>query len=739
MFNLQGTDNIKTGSTVGEQPEVKAGKLESDTRVIQSPDQAISVGYELIRETKKLIRNAARITNKKQGSRPYDPKVLENQQKGWKTNVSTGAFATELRRAAPRLYMPILTATTLTAAELPIGWPQGEEKTRFFRECVTETVRSWRKWEFFVRGLAQEVVDYGFTFACFTDPYEWRPHLVRMDRGFVPTGTEIMDENIPRFMLKWYYKPEELLELARKAIDAGVEGWNKEAVAQAVQGVTQQPARTIEEESRKFEELIREQPYDFVYKQGYRTVETWHLFVVEPSSKVSHYLLWPDGSEGNKMLMERPDAYESMTDVTIPVVFMYGNGTIHGSWGAGHLLYDIGNEVEKVRCDMIDNLRNANKTRLQVADAKDINSAKLTVNDTMIIASGATFAQNMGGVQQNTESYVTLDNNLTRFMQERIGAFLPPIPLQNSDIKAAQVNAALQQEAELKQDVLQMWLSQFAWVMHAITKRLLDKESDDEMAVRLRKHLKGEENWWAATKTKLTKVLEKLGIQLSNKIALSDDEIDLLVDQPVIKAVTDFTPYAAQQRAAFAAAVFQNPGLAPLFNQAQLARLIAEGVPGGGARLAEAVCISQDDPSQQTAQQWKQKVENTSMSQGQDMPVIPSDNHMVHVAELKPFVEAMIQTGATKQAGAGARHLAAHYAAGVATKTIPPDQVNALKSYVAKIEQAVQAAEEQKAKLEQMQAMQQQQGGGGPPAGFNVPPPPGVTGGQPLATPEPVQ
>lgn len=378
----------KTGAPdfAGNKPKLEAGTLKPTNRVVSSTEDAIAICDNLVKDAKTLIKNARRITNKKQGARPYKQSVLDEQGRKWMPNISTGAFGTELRRAAPRLYMPILTASTLTAASLPTGWPDGNEKTAFFREEVTTAWRSWKKFGMFFRGLAKEVVDYGFAFAVWTDPYQWQPHLVRMDQGFVPRGTEVMDENIPMFMLKWEYKPDELLMLVKKAVAAKIDVWEKDSVAYAVEHADlPSPQSKSDEGARKWEELIKQQVSDYSYAKGFPVIECRHLFVTEATGKVSHYILWPDGPEEHQLLMEKLDAYDEMSDVVVPLVFDFGDGTIHGSWGAGQMLFDVADMLDKARCDMIANLKLANKIRLQVKDGARAEDAKLIVNSDMVI------------------------------------------------------------------------------------------------------------------------------------------------------------------------------------------------------------------------------------------------------------------------------------------------------------------------------------------------------------------
>lgn len=688
---------VEQDSYVGSQPDVSETTLVDDSRVVQSVDQAVEIADNDIQDANNLITNAAAITARKQGQKPYSPGSLKKQGKNYMVNISTGVFATELRRASPRLYTPILTASTLTAATLPNGWPDGPNKTELFREVVTKAIRSWKQWDYFVRGLAQEVVDYGFGFACFPDKYEWKPKLVRMDRGFVPVGTEIMDDSIARFTLLWDYQPNELLGLAKSATADGIEGWNKEAVAEAVNRAHMKVTNYEQQGYRKWEELISEAPWNITFSKKVKVIKTRHLFVLESDGKVSHYILAPDNKGENRLLFEKQDAFDSMSDVVIPMVFSYGDGTVHGSWGAGQLLFDMALQLDKLRCDMLHNLRLSNKIKLQVPEAKDINKVKLEINDNVVIASEATFANNIGGITANPQGYMAADGQVLQWMQQRIGAFLPPIPMQSSDIKAAQINAALQQEQEIQKDVLENWLKQFAHVIQSVIRRLLNKDNPDEFSKLVRAALKGD-----AQGETLTKLYE-MGIGSAGNTYLTDDEIDILAKQPVIQTIIEFTEFANQRRAAFAGGMMGNS----LFNQNRCAELMAIGA--GGITLKEYLVVKEGDTSSQTGAQRQQLIELNSLVQGVDIPVVISDSHWEHMQTMKEPMTQFIAVANVKASETAFRHYVAHYQAALATKTLPKEVINPEKSFVADYEKAINALKEQLAQQEQMAQQAQQQ------------------------------
>jgi hypothetical protein len=675
--------NDVLSDTTGSTPEV-GENLEVKNRSIKSVEQAFQVCETLVSDWKDGILKAARITRKLNGERPYNQAKLEKAGKGWKTNISTGFLSTECSKVLPRFYMPIKTAKYLTAAELPPDHAEGLAKTQHFRQVITDTIRSWPKLNFYIRGLAREVGVFGFAFNAFFDEYEWRPTLIRMDKGFVPQGTEVLEEPT-MFMAKYDYKPSELLDLLKASVIAGRDEWKKSNVVAALNKAFPPPVDSTYPSARTYEDLVRQSTWGYSYTKGAKVVSTWHLFAKEASGKVSHYILLSDaggtgvgqaqeGPEGDiRLLYESLDQFDSMSDGVNPMVFDYGDGTIHGSWGAGQILYDLSVQVEKVRCDSIDNIRLTNKVKIQVPDAKNVNDVKQVVNDQFVIVSGGQFAGNAAGLTSDVEGYELLDQKLSMLAQQKIGAFIPPIPVQPSDIKAAQINAAMSKEKELQEALLENWLIQFAEVVKTITKRLCNPESPDPVA-----------------RATIAKLMEKL----------TPEEIMMLVNQFPVKSVIDFTEFKAQQRGQFAFSVVNNP----LFRQSAVARIMAEGA--GDETFVNAIVVPEGDQTDQMAAQSKQTIENTTLlATGKPLPVLPTDNDWVHMQTLEPELGTVLTNPEFDPARAkvALQHYGAHWSQGVNKKTLPKEEINNKKSWIAKAEEIILAREQQVAIMLQAQ------------------------------------
>lgn len=653
----------------GNQPKIAESTLKVQNRVIGNVNQAVSVCETMVNDAKKIILHATRITAKINGQRPYDQKRLKDAGKDYKSNISTGFLASECARVAPRFFMPIKTAKYLTSASLPIDWPEGEAKSDYFRQVITDTIRGWPKFNFYIRGLSKEVINYGYAFNAFFDEFDWRPNLMRMDKGFVPQGTEIMEEPA-FFMAKFDYRPHQLLALLEDAVDSGVDNWKKQNVVSAIRGSIPPPVDATYPNARAYEELTRQAVWGYRYTKGEKLIQTWHLFAKEASGGVSHYIILANSSNVGtpddedefsasdyRLLYEKLDKYPSMSDAVNASVFDYGDGTIHGCWGVAQILYDLSSQVEKVRNDSIDNIRMTNKMKIAVQDGKNVNDVKLTVNDQYMIVSNSNFSGNTAGLTSDVNGYVALDDRLTQLAQQKIGAFVPPIPLQPSDIKAAQVNAAMIKEREVQEALLENWLVQWALVVRSMQRRLCNFDSPDAVAL--------------STQEQLLKRLTR-------------EEISLLANDPTSRSILEFTEYKAQQRAMFAQSVMGNAN----FRQSAAARIMASGV--GDARFVAEIVNPEGDTSEQTAQARQQILENAALAIGQTVPIVPTDNDWIHMQAMQQPLQVALSGGASAGvARVALNHYAGHYDQGVAKKGIPDDQINEQKGFIAKADKLV--------------------------------------------------
>lgn len=670
-------DNYGTAPHIEDPEDSSLDVTEGSKYAINNPSQALSVAWRMTDDWKNGITNAAAITAQLNGQRPRDPSVLSNLGRNWLPNINSGILRVEAGKVPARLWQPINTATFLTAAKLPASWPMGLKKTGVFRQRITETIRSWRKWPWFMRQLAREVGFFGFGYAVHFDQYEWKPTFVRQDRGFVPMGFEILEDELPLFMAQYDYQPFDLLELVKDQEEAGVEGgWDKEAVAMAINTAGPKAEDGSATNRRTYEEMIREASIGWTYEKGYNLISTYHIWSTDADGSVSHHVVLAKDLahfgknqskdqvsivSDQKFLFEKRDQFEKMSDVVTIMMFDPDDGTVQGSWGAGQMLFDLSIEAEKSVNDWMSSLKQAAKLKTQTSEGKNPDEVRLDVDDAMMLLTNGTYAGNTAAVTTDPKPFQALIEALSQLAREKIGSYIPPIPLQPTDIKAAQINAKQKEQEEVKQQIFQTWLWQFAGLIENMVKRLCRKDSPNEDAKELRESL--------------LKVM-------------NEEEIEMLVNQNQIETIFEFTDVARAQRAAFCASKAGNP----FYNQKVLEEYQAEAA--GGASFMEAVLIPGDDATVEQGARRAQQEEATAMITLQRaVPVLPQDLDWYHMIELRPILVQHLEAGVFELAFIMLNHYKAHYVGAVAKQGIPKDRINPEKSFIAKAAKTIETGQ----------------------------------------------
>ena len=676
-FSSQNSTDV---DSVGIGPEVDSSTLEvsEETKyTIETEAQALAVCRTLRDNAEDLVKNQAAITAQLNGQPPRSKKALADLGKNWYPNINSGFLRNEVDRACSQLAHPILTAECLIASELPPGFPQSEKKSAVFREKFTSTFRSWCKFNPWVRQSAREVGAFGVCYQVFLNGSEWRPTFVRQDKGFVPLGTNIMDD-IPLFSCDYDYQPHELLEIVKKSVDAGGKFWDKDAVAAAINAAAPKAKDSSDWNRRSYEEMVRSASIGETFEKGYRTVQTWHLWSADPDGTVSHHIMVADSNEqGNtndgepgpsRVLFTYREEYEEMEYVVMPWVFNLDDGTINGCWGVGQILFDTSLEYEKARCDFLMALRLASKLQTIVKDGTNPAEAALHVYDSHTMLEGAQFAGNNAAISSDPAPYLAALGAIQQAARERIGDLVPPITPGGDQPSAKHVQVEDQEQTRRAEQRLFNHLIQFARLTNLIAEKLINNTDDDD-AVEFKAWLKDE----------------------NNTARLTDEELELLADSAKLKTILGYTDYAKAKEASFAAAMVQSKN--PFWNQRELNRMMGDAALGRAK--TDSAMLPADDEMGKAQAERQQQLELSSMMDGMTVKAVASDPHYEHMQVLRPVLEgaimAVLQGGQPKDeqfARTALAHYTMHYVYGINQKLIPGDGNNE-KAFIAKANRAL--------------------------------------------------
>ena len=235
---------------------------------------------------------------------------------------------------------------------------------------------------------------------------------------------------------------------------------------------------------------------------------------------------------------------------------------------------------------------------------------------------------------------------------------------------------------------MDFFLTHLAVMIFVMQKKLMDKDSTDEVAKKARK-----------------RVLERL----------SSKEIEELVNRSPITTTVDFTEAKIQQTILHLSSLLGDPE----FNQRQVKKEIAN--LRLGAEMTERLIIKEEDQTVRAEATRLQIFELDAMEKGIGMQISPRDNDLIHISILRnvddqgqlnsPILQ-LIQSGNLKAAEVTMQHYEAHVEQ-AGSKGILKEQVNQERQLIANMRQSLEAAQEEQAAQEEAAA--QKQGGAPPP------------------------
>jgi hypothetical protein len=191
---------------------------------------------------------------------------------------------------------------------------------------------------------------------------------------------------------------------------------------------------------------------------------------------------------------------------------------------------------------------------------------------------------------------------------------------------------------------------------------------------------------------------------------VSIDEMVLWANQPPRVSLMDFTQAHTQEILAFTSTKIQNPH----YNQYEIEKL--QSTSAVGTEITDQILIEQPDQNEQNVAVHAQLMELTTLEQGKPLPILPTDNDLVHMEVLQGEADenGMFSQGAIAQAmqqgnEAGLQAMLQHYemhAEAAKEKGTLGEGENQVKAFGKQIQEAMQQMMEMQ-QANQMQAMGQ--------------------------------
>jgi hypothetical protein len=619
-------------------------------RTFKDATQAHAAYRRLKQENVERNRKNQLIQKKLNNEPPYQAKKLESMGQNWRSNRPTGFLSTMVSRIQPPFREVIEQSPTLTYAKYPIDTVDSDNKTKIFREEITKCIRGWKGHDDLVSQTTHENTTFGFCGWAWDDLRDWKPEFLRQDYTFFSIETPQDTNATPIWARKRRYQIAELLPVLEQPELSAMAGWHINNLVKSINAAV--PAgRTLDadEDARRYEDWIREGSYGASYENDAKYVELGELLIKEPNGKISRFLF--DDKSGEEICTQ-VDRYNNMSECLALFSVEIGSGALMSSRGAGRDLYNTHVAIDKARNLIVDNTYLKGLLLLKKSPNAKIGVPPLTVHHPIAYVSEGyeVIPQNMPA---DTDDFLKLDAFISNLAEIQVGTFLPAanISTQGSKKTASEVNRVAAIENQLRQGILSRWSRQYSRAVERMQRGICHPEhikAASDLKQKLDSVRQHEPNAvWARREVvdafdrsmmevppfmvpfEISEHLDEDAVHcVLNMLErnLPPSDILLMAYSPAAELLMDSAP----QDMMILDGMIQRYKGDPSINQEELTKL--DWTKKLGESVANAVILPKDQVEAVAIEATRQQiVELQSIMAGQDMPVSPRDNDIVHL------------------------------------------------------------------------------------------------------------
>jgi len=543
---------------------------------------------------------------------PYEESELVEANMSHTTNLNWGGAEQQLERSMAPYYRLVQSPDDL----LSVRTLHGEADARsdwnaILSEEISRTIRTAGffsiQTQLFIQDFVKEGVGVGF----FPDSTDWRWRGSGLDKFLFDRQRIVSEEEQEIVCSREDYTAPRLWKMIQGK-DTG--GWNKKAVVAALQ-----KARVGEadfDDWGKFQDEIRNN--DLFTSQIAPPVSVVHLWVQEFDTTWSHYIFPEEDTGVNEFLYKSRGRYKSLSEMM--VMYPYGlgtNGKIHGVRGLLFKIYPHEQQRNRSLSRLIDQGILASSLILQAEDETALNTIGLQyLGSTAVLGPEWKVAQiTMPDLQRSVMPSIEL---MERLRNDRVAGYSSENVFDGDQRKTkGEIFAHLEESAELSDSSLDFFYFPFGRMLRQSVRRMTKRNYTPQDPG-------GSEI--AALKNRLL----KREVPLEAFYAIDWEATE------VVRAI------GAGSASAKTLAIERGAELYPRMDdtgRARYDRMKAVDIWGPG--VADGF-FPRDNKERTTDQHNIAILETAMLLMGKDIPVLPSDRHMVHAREhIKPLGDVL--------------------------------------------------------------------------------------------------
>lgn len=637
-------------------------QLDFNARSIRSADQAWDLCKATESANKLRSERATLMELEYTGQPPYSQGAQIELAQSWESNISTGVMQGIVDRKVLRFTNAITGQIYLTRSSLPTTWPNWKQKSDLFDIHTTRLIQGWEHYETFISSSAKEDVLHGYGYAVFLDPFTWTPKFFKQDTAYVPDTSSQNAADLQFFVIKQDYLLHEFIDLFRDEKAAAEMGYKVENCVMAANNSEVKSPRedATTTEYRKFAEFISDGVLGLTYAASApRIVKTYLLWNREYDGRVSFWIISRDDGT---LLRFAPKIYKNFTEVTTLFSFQPGNGHLHSSKGLGRMLIGVVKATEKVRNKAIDNTFIGGLMVLK-SPTKDRNKLQPVVHAPFIVMDSS--IEELGSrFPINAKEFAEADTRLQTWIEQAGSSYLQAqVDATGKPQTATEVSIDNAREQETQDITEGRWLNQTMRLFQTMQGRAYSDPNLAEGQALFQQIANG------------TQETEEFYDNTTGDRRCIQTVVDLLKDGMTIDEIKILRRAPAQGYAHTDDAVTSQGILAvkkgytgnPNVDQVELDKRSVEALAGPDA--AKALIIDQPDQTILAEATRMQMQESATMEAlGQQVPVSPRDNHLIHGDVVMKLLQALgtqisqlgVDDSVMKQAELNLNHLGDH-------------------------------------------------------------------------------
>lgn len=232
-------------------------------------------------------------------------------------------------------------------------------------EELTLLLRSWPLFYSLWKENVRMFVNEGVSFAFFDDDVDWRWSVRGLQYFKFPRRTTADVNSMDMITAKVDMLPYRLYEHTKNPEIAEAEGWKPNQIITALkQAATQYspPPYDPEEWEKAFKN------YDFMWTATNIVVQTIHGWTREVDGTITHQICRADGQGG--FLYEKKKKYRNMASMLVPYLYGVGtNGDLHSIRGVLQKNFNKWSAINKLFCRSLDMMMHASTPHIQAPNA----------------------------------------------------------------------------------------------------------------------------------------------------------------------------------------------------------------------------------------------------------------------------------------------------------------------------------------------------------------------------------